>query len=223
METHFEDTTVISTVSSSAKKSSISFSDYKVPDRFITIIPDSLNDNVKGSVCELATLFESLGYLLESVNPSNEYLTKVNFSIPKTVNKHLIIAFNNKGVKDNWVVSSIRIEKSEGEDETKINDCIEELFQSAKVSESESPLPIPTDFRSKVYAHWKTILSEKGFHLELVEQHNNQDIFKAVSFEGKAKFRVWYRNDGFISKFIMLEKHDENFGEKLKKWLIDGN
>lgn len=223
METHFEDTTVNSTDSSSIKKISLSFSDYIVPDRFITLIPASLKDNVKGSICELGILFEPLGYLLESVNTCSEYLTKVNFSIPKTVNKQLIIAFNNKGVKDNWVVSSIRIEKSEGEDETKINDCIEALFQSAKASESEIPLPIPTDFRNKVYANWKTILSEKGFHLELIEQHSNQDIFKAVSFEGQAKFRVWYRNDGFISKFIMLEKTDENFGENLKKWLIDGN
>jgi len=223
METHFEDTTADSTHSTSTKKSFLSFSDYIVAERFIEIIPASLKDNIKGSICELATLFEPFGYLLESVNPSSEYLTKVNFSIPTTVNKHLIIAFNNKGVKDNWVVSSIRIEKSEGENETKINDCIEALFHSAKVSENESQIPFPTDFRSKVYEKWKTTLSEKGFHLELIENHNNQDIFKTVSVEGKAKFRVWYRNDGFISQFIMLEKFDENLGENFKKWLIDGN
>lgn len=223
METHFEDTTVNSTDSSIIKKSSLSFSDYKVPDRFISIITPSLKDNVKGSICELAILFEPLGYLLDSVNTSSEYLTKVNFSIPTTVNKHLIIAISNKGAKDNWVVSSIRIEKSEGENEIKINERIETLFNSAKESENENSITFPTDFRGKVYEKWYKILSEKGFLLEIVETHNNQDIFKAVSRESKAKFRVWYRNDGFISQFIMLEKSDDTLGENLKKWLIDGN
>ena len=57
----------------------------------------------------------------------------------------------------------------------------------------------------------------------MIESHKNQDVFKAISEELKAKFRVWYRDDGFISKFIMLEKSDESLGENLKKWLIDGN
>ena len=135
----------------------------------------------------------------------------------------MIIAFNNKGVKDNWIVTSIRIEKSEGQNQTRINECIKELFSVAKGSDNGNSISYPIDFRSKVYQKWRTILSEKGFHLEIIETHNNQDIFTASSGEVKAKFRVWYRNDGFISQFIMLEKSDENLGDNLKKWLIDGN
>src|SRR5690606_10428563 len=179
IEVHFEDTTVSSIDTSNTKKAYLSFSEYKVDDRFLEKIPETLKDNVKCSICELAKLFESLGYLLESVNLSGEYLTKVNFSIPSNVNKHLIIALNNKGAKDSWVVSSIRIEKSEGENETKINECIEALFHSAK--ENEKQLHFPTDFRGKVYEKWNTILTEKGFNLSIVETHNNQDIFKAIS------------------------------------------
>lgn len=223
LETHFEDTTVNNTDSLSTKKTFLSFSNYLVADRFKEKIPATLKDNIKGSICELAKLFEPNGFLLESVNASGEYLTKVNFSIPTTVNKHLIIAISNKGAKDNWVVSSIRIEKSEGENEIKINERIETLFNSAKESENENSITFPTDFRGKVYEKWNKILSEKGFLLEIIETHNNQDIFKAVSGESKAKFRVWYRNDGFISQFIMLEKSDDTLGENLKKWLIDGN
>lgn len=223
MEVHFEDTTVNNDDSSNNKKAFLSFINYKIDDRFIEKIPATLKENVKGGICELAKLCEPMGYLLESVNASGEYLTKVNFSIPFNVNKHLIIAFSNKGAKDSWVVSSIRIEKSEGEDETKINECIEALFHSAKETANEKQLHFPTDFRGKVYEKWKTMLSEKGFNLAIVETHNNQDVFKAISSEAKAKFRVWYRDDGFISKFIMLEKSDENLGDNLKKWLIDGN
>lgn len=223
MEVHFEDTTVKNDDSSNNKKTFLSFNNYKIDDRFLGKIPATLKENLKGSICELAKLYEPMGYLLESVNPSGEYLTKVNFSIPSNVNKHLIIAFSNKGVKDSWVVSSIRIEKSEGENETKINECIEELFHDSQEPKNENRIPLPTDFRGKVYEKWNSTLSQKGFHLEMIESHKNQDVFKAISEELKAKFRVWYRNDGFISKFIMLEKSDENLGENLKKWLIDGN
>src|SRR5699024_8176012 len=141
-------------------------------------------------------LFEPMGYLLESVNLSGDHLTKVNFSIPSNNNKHLIIAISNKGAKDSWVVSSIRIEKSEGENETKINECIETLFHSAQEHKSDKLIPLPTDFRGKLYEKWMSTLSEKGFHLEIIESHKNQDVFKAVSEELKAKFRVWYRDDG---------------------------
>lgn len=223
IEVHFEDTTVSTIETSITKKKHLSFSDYKVDERFVEKIPETLNDNIKGSICELTKLLESLGYLLESVNVSGEYLTKIYFSTPMSVNKHLIIAINNKGAKDNWVVSSIRIERSEGENETKINECIEVLFHSASEAKSEKQLDFPTDFRGKVYEKWNRILTEKGFNLTIVETHNNQDIFKAISVEAKAKFRVWYRNDGFISQFNILEKSNEKLGEKLKEWLIDGN
>jgi hypothetical protein len=223
MEVHFEDTTLSNNDSTNNKKALLTFNDYKVDERFLEKIPASLNENVKGSICELGKLFEQMGYLLESVNQSGEYLTKVNFSIPSNINKHLIIAISNKGEKDNWGVASIRIEKSEGENETKINECIETLFHLAQGNKNENLIPLPTDFRGKVYKKWLSTLSEKGFNLEMVESHKNQDIFKAVSEDSKAKFRVWYRDDGFISKIIMLEKSDENLGENLKKWLIDGN
>jgi len=223
MEVHFEDAAVNDTDSSSTKNIFLTFNDYIVADRFKEKIPSSLRENVKGSICELAIMFEPIGYLLESVNPSNEYLTKVNFSIPSTTNKHLIVSFNNKGEKDNWAVSSIRIEKSEGENEAVINDCIETIFHSARELKNESTITFPADFRKNVYEKWSKTLSEKGFQLNLIETHNNQDIFNAVSGERRAKFRVWYRNDGFISKFIMLEKSDDSLGEILKNWLIDGN
>lgn len=223
MEVHFEDTTVSNIDSSNTKRKYLTFNDYKVDDRFLQKIPSILKDNVKGSICELAKLFETIGYLLESVNLSSEYLTKAHFSIPSNVNKQFIIAFDSKGAKDNWVVSSIRIEKSEGENETKINERIDALFLSAKESENEKQLLFPTDFRWKVYEKWNTILSGKGFDLAIIETHNNQDIFKVISGEAKAKFRIWYRNDGFISQFNLLEKSDEKLGENLKKWLIDGN
>lgn len=223
MEVHFEDTTVTDDDASEKRKVFLSYHNYIVEDRFSEKIPAALKENVIGSICELAKLLEPLGYLLESVKPSGEYLTKVNFSIRTNVNKFVIIAFSNKGVKDNWGVSSIRIEKCEGQDETKIKDYIESLFHSANDDVDEKEIAFPTDFRGTVYERWRTLLSEKGFELAIVETHNHQDVFEVISFDAKARFRVWFREDGFISKFIMLQKSNEGLGEKLKKWLIDGN
>ena len=219
MGIYFEDTTVENNNSSKLKKTFLSFDNYTVEERFKDKVPDTLKDSVKGSICELAKLFELNGYLLESVNQNGEYLTKINFSIPRSDNKHLIIAINNKGIKDNWTVSSIRIEKSEGENESNINNFIEDLFKSA--TETEKALSIPTDFRGKVYGKWKNKLLEKEFALKITDSHNNQDVFRISSNLENAKFKVWYSNDGFISQFIMLEKSNDSLGENLKKWLID--
>jgi hypothetical protein len=223
MEVHFEDTTTGVITTSVLKKNFLSFIDYKIEERFKDKIPSTLNDNIKGSICELAKLFEPIGYLLESVNPNGEYLTKASFSIPSKINKDLIIALSNKGKNDSWIVSSIRIEKIDGENESKINECIEKLFDDKKNTENEKQLPFPTDFRNKVYEKWRATLAAKGFNLFIIESHNNQDVLKITSIDALAKFRVWYRKDGFISKIIMEMKSVENLGENLKKWLIDGN
>lgn len=221
MEVHFEDIVVSNAHISNTKKITLSFSDYKIAERFKDKIPTLLKDNVKGSICELAKLLEPIGYLLKSVKPSGEYLTKVNFSIPSNVNKHLSIAFYNKGAKEDWVVTSIRIENSEGEYEIKINECIEMLFDSVEKFQYVERIPFPNDFRRKIYEKWKETFLEKGFQLVLVETHKNQDIFKVNSNQSMAKFQVWYRNDGFISQIVMLEKTEDNLGNNFKEWLLN--
>lgn len=223
MEVHFEDTTAGITTGVNAKHSFLSFDGYQPLERFQSVLPSELKDSVKGSICELAILLESSGYLLESINTAGIYLTKANFSIPKAIDKHLIIAFSNKGEKDKWVVSSMRIEKSEGANETTVNECIEEIFDSISKSKNGLSLSFPNDFRGQIYEKWRNTLLGHDLQLEIVESHDNQDIFKVHNNEIIAKFRVWYRNDGFISKFIMLEKKDENLGENLKNWLLNGN
>ncbi|MCX7954433.1 MAG: NERD domain-containing protein [Bacteroidales bacterium] len=202
MNVQFEDTTTNNTELSDTKKPILIFKDYEVDNRFLEKIPGSLNENVKGSICELAKLLEQRGFILELVIPSGEYLTKVIFSITSNIKKHLIIAISNKGAKDNWGVSSIRIEKSEYEDNSKINECIESLFLSQQ--ENINPIPFPSDFRGKIYEKWATRLSDKGYNLQMVENHKNQDIFIAVSKSSKTKFRVWYRDNGFISKIEIV-------------------
>lgn len=218
LQVHFEDSTI---ENSEKKKLYLNFSDYLVDNNFIKKIPSQLNNNVKGSICELSKLLEPVGYILQTVIPNGDYLTKAQFSTQLS-NKHLVIVFNNKGASDHFMVSSIRIEKSDGESE-QISQIIDKLFLSANLEQEKESLPFPTDFRNEIYENWKIILNENGFELRIVEQHNNQDIFKINSGDIYAKFKTWYRNDGFISKFIVLEKSNVGLGENLKKWLLNGN
>jgi hypothetical protein len=213
MHATFEDRSAISVEIESTNRLSLSYPNYKVPDKFLEKIPSSLNDNVKGSICELAQLLEPFGYLLESVKGFGEFLTKAYFSTPTKLNQQVVISFHNKSAKDNWVVSSIRVEKADEESKNIINQCIETLFREGK--------PFPNDFRKEIYEKWKAILNKEGLELKLIESHNYQDVFYVFSETGKAKLRVWYGGDGFINKISIIEKSDENLSKNIKKWLID--
>lgn len=222
METHFEDTSLVNQGVEAPKRKFLAFTDYQVGERFSAKIPASLNDNVKGSIGELTKILEPNGFLLETAIPRGDYLTKVKYSIPESTEKHLILAIHNKGTKDGWVVSSIRLEKSSGSNESVVNESIEKLFKS-QAEQSSNHFELPSDFRLPIYQKWQKKLEEHGYIFSLVESHNSQDVIAVRNSTGvRAKFRVWYRNDGFISKFIMLEKSDDQISENLKKWLLNG-
>lgn len=224
METQFEDTSVISHASESSKKKILIFPDYNVEERFLSKIPSELKVNVTGATCELSKSLEKHGFLLESIAASGDYLTKVHYSIPSSTEKYLILAINNKGQKDNWGVSSIRIEQAAEDNTDIVNHEIEKLFTSEHTTENDLGLELPDDFRLPVYQLWKDNLKDVEYQIAFIETHNNQDIFLIKNEEGSsAKIRVWYRNDGFFSKIVILEKSNNEIGDNLKKWLLNGN
>ena len=225
MEIQFEDTAIIGNKEKPKRKAYLIYNNYVPEEPFASKIPATLHSNVIGAICELSKLLEKHGLLLHSVSPSGDYLTKASFSIPSSSENHLKIAINNKGAKDKWGVSSIRIENNQGIDAAKVNESIESIFNNFEEVDSEQEhLDFPNDFRLSIYIRWKEKLKRNEYDLKLIEQHNNQDIFWVTNLKGKfAKFRVWYRNDGFFTKIVILEKCDSEISEDLKKWLLDGN
>lgn len=205
------------------KASLLYFEVYEPETRYLEKLPVLLKVSTKAAICELSKVLEKQGYLLELVKPNGDYLTKSIFSVPSASDKELIIAINNKGEKDNWAVSSIRIEKNSGLDENEFNSYVKQLFAISQLQDNSDSIEFPTDFRGAVYKKWKDILESNGFDLQIIEAHNNQDVFSVSNNVSKAKFRVWYRNDGFFSQFIILEKSDEYIITNLKTWLLDGN
>jgi len=224
MDTPYEDTSSTNTEYEPAKKQLLNFHDYKIENRFIDKIPDQLNKNVIGAVCELSKKLEQHGLLLESVNPNGDYLTKAIYSAPSSTEKQVIIAINNKGQKDNWSVSSIRIEQSASDHQDAINQEIENLFTTEPDSNSTAVSEFPNDFRYPIYQNWNSVLDKVGYQLKLIESHKNQDIF-SISGENNesARIRVWYSDDGFFRKIVVLQKSTIELGENLKNWLLNGN
>ena len=125
MDTPFEDTSSANIDNEPAKKKFLTFPDYQIEERFADKIPEQLKENVIGAVCELSIKLEQHGLLLESINSNGDYLTKAVYSVPSSTDSRVIIAINNKGQKDNWSVSSIRIEQSASDHHDAINQEIE--------------------------------------------------------------------------------------------------
>ena len=224
METQFEDISIISPLVESPKKKLLSFLDYEVSERFKPKISSELRESVCGAICELSKRLEQHGFLLESIYPASDYLTKVNYSIPLNSGKSLILTINNKGQKDNWNVSSIRIEQATEEIKNLISQEIDRLFSHHSISKSSSISDLPDDFRMSTYQIWQTTLRKKGYDLILTETHRNQDVFLVKnSSDDFAKFCVWYRNKGFFSKVVILQKSIPELGENLREWLLNEN
>lgn len=224
MEIQFEDTAIIASEGKPSNKSLLIYNNYTAEEPFASKISATLHNNVIGTICELSKLLEQYGLILSTVTPSGNYLTKVSFSVPESQEQHLKIAINNKGEKGKWGVSSIRSEDAQGRYTAIVNESIETLYNNNGKEGEQEKLEFPNDFRLPIYIRWQETLKGKEYDLELIESHNNQDIFWVSNLSGKfAKFRVWYRNDGFFTKIVLLEKCDSEISGDLKKWLLDGN
>ena len=223
MECVFEDSS-ISGVSIKSKQYLV-FENYEVESRFIDKVQLLANNNVIGTICEISGLLEQNGYLLESTKMFSEYLTKAFYSIPQKEDQKLILNIDNKGAKDNFAVGNIRIENLNSANESIIKQCIEDcLAQKQKVSSITDDKPkLPTDFRKEIYSTWFKNCKNNNITLKIIQSHNNQDIFRAVSEIDSITIRVWYgtsvqnHTKGFFSKIEVLEKSSETILENIKE------
>lgn len=184
------------------------------------------NENVIGTIDLLTNQLELKGYVLESVQKKSDYLTKVIFSIPQAIDKKCILNIDNKGDKDKFAVSNVRIDKLENDDKYMIEELIKNLFIADINQIEDNSLESINDFRKDIYSKWRNTLESNNFNLKLEKSHNNHDIFIAVNGIDTIKFQVWYgtsvsqKTKGFINSIIVTEKSNDNLGNNLKSWLL---
>jgi len=223
MDCVFEDNSSIGV--SIKSKQFLIFENYEVDTKYADKVQLIENQNVVGTICEISKLLEQNGYLLESSKKYSEYLTKALYSIPQSENHQLIINIDNKGSKDNFAVGNIRIENLNGADELIVKSCIEVCLDQKQTiaSISENIVKLPKDFREAIYSSWIASCKNENINLEIIQSHNNQDVFKASSEKDNLTFRVWYgtsennHTKGFFSKIDVLEKTAESFLEQIKR------
>lgn len=222
MDCEFESSSV-SGVSIKSKQFLI-FENYEVEIKFTEKVQSLENKNVVGTICEISQLLEQNGYLLESSKMYSKNLTKAFYSIPQSDNKKMILNIDNKDSKDNFAVSNIRIENISGADESIIKKCIEDCFEQNQraILISDNKPELPKDFRGEIYSAWLEKFENENIILNLIQSHDNQDVFLATIVKEKLIFRVWYgtsdknHKKGFFSKIEVLEKSSDSFLETIK-------
>ena len=218
----FEDNST-SGVSKNSKQFFI-FENYEVETKFADKVQSLENKNVVGTICEISKVLEQNGYLLESSKKCSEHLTKAFYSIPKSNKCQLILDIDNKGGKDNFAVSNIRIDKLNDADEIIVKTCIEDYISQKQIiiSITDDKLELLEDFRKEIYSAWIENFEKVNITLKIIQSHNNQDVFRASSEKDHLTFRVWYgtsennHTKGFFSKIDVLEKTSESFLEQIK-------
>lgn len=195
---------------------------YKVPSRFTEVV--SLNNvNASAAVCELAKLVEQNGYILEKVKPCNDYLTKAVFSVPQGIKKKLVIDFHNKGAKDSYGISAIRMEPNEFVDATCIKQGIETIFSQTVSCNKLVETPA---YILEVVKAFGEQMKERGFKLELVFCKDYQIVCKVTSDNGNAMLRLWYgtslesHSKGFVNKIEVFDITDTTIASEVREIIL---
>lgn len=188
------------------------FDSYTTPTRFVEIVKLK-NINATATICELAKIIEPQGCILEEVMPCSDYLTKAIFSIPQDIKKKLIIDIHNRGAKDAFGVSAIKMEPNELVDANLIKEAIEKVLSSnqSRIDNAECP-----GYISEVIQTFTEQIKERGIALEIVSCKDFQVICKATSEVGSAMLRFWYgtsvenHTKGFINKIDVFDISDQS-------------
>lgn len=211
----FEDTDEIKLIETD--KNTLVFPEINLHDFFKQNLLEDMPENVKRGVSFFASIVQSYGYLLDVVL-SKPYLAKVILTTPfgdELVEKEkLIVALNYNGQNS---VTSIRIEREGKSDKAIINNCIDELRK--KIIPDD--IIFPTDWRQAFYERWKKQFELMGYSLLLSSEHPNQSVFFLTKQDSKARFRLWYRDNGFFSKIEIIEKSSEAISNDIKDVLLN--
>lgn len=203
----------------STSKQILVFDSYTIPPRFAEIVKLK-NTSAVAAICELAMIIEPQGYILEEVKPCGDYLTKALFSIPQDIKKKMIVDIHNKGAKDSFGVSAIKIEPNDLVDLNVIREAIESVLSLKPVRVGTAECP---EYISEIVRSFIEQIKEFGINFEIVSSKDYQIICKASSENGSAMLRFWYgtslenHTKGFINKIEVFDISDPNIITEIRK------
>ena len=189
---------------------------YTIPQKFADIVNIN-NTNVAAAICELAKKIENQGYILENVKQCNEYLTKAIFSTQEST-LQVTIDIHNKGAKDKYGVSSIRVEPNSTYTEF-INDAIESVMTIKDEKADNVNCP---DYITDIVNSLTELMKSRNISLGIIANKDYQIVCQASSIDGTAMLRLWYgtsssnHTKGFINKIEIFNCSDSSIKTKLE-------
>ena len=147
-------------------------------------------------------------------------MTKAIFSIPQDIKKRLVIDVHNKGAKDSYGVSAIKIEPYNLVDGNVVKTAIESVMSMHPIQKEVADCP---NYIMVVLDSFKEALTDRRVSLELVSAKDYQVICKASSDKGVATLRLWYgtslenHTKGFINKIEVFDVSDPSITDMVRQ------
>lgn len=168
-------------------------------DDIIALNLPNIHLNTKVLLQKITKEISCLGYALSIVQIKGEYLTVAEFK-SRTNASIIRILIDNKGKKDNYAVSNVRmdcgIDKNSKELVHIIHRCATNEW--------------PKDFREALYDSWKKELLENKIEMSLIKcQEWHDTIMLFDNKDEKVYAEVWYNSDGFITKIKIISKESD--------------
>jgi len=207
---------------SDKRYTSILYPNYSSSSSYSEYVRDLNNENTIGVICEMSNLLADRQYYLCAIERKGEYLSKAHYSLDKDGDEiAFVIDIYNKGPKNGYAVSSIKLDKLNSGDRILVENVIDSFIQLYNESEVARTRIDGLDelFRKEVYRTWLEDFEINGIVLILSKSHLYHDFFQCYSKENQAQFNVYYSKDGFFTYLEITQKTSDEFGEKIKKIL----
>ena len=164
-------------------------------DDIIALNQANIHFNTKVLLHKITKELSDFGFAFCNVIIKGEYLTIAEFK--SCTNVSLKILIDNKGKKDSFAVSNVRIDSGIDEESKKL------IYVVHQCASNEWPV----DFRESLYSSWKNELSQNNIEMALIKCQDWHDtIMLFDNKDGKVYVEVWYNSDGFITKIKILSK-----------------
>jgi hypothetical protein len=165
-------------------------------EEIIALNLQNVNFNTKVLLQKITKELSCIGFALNIVQIKGEYLTIAEYK--SSTNASLIrILIDNKGKKDNYAVSNVRMDCGIDEDSKKLVNIIHRCASNEW----------PKGFREALYGSWKNELLQNNIEMALIK---NQDWHDTIMLfddnDEKVYAEVWYNSDGFITKIKIISK-----------------
>ena len=124
----------------------------------------------------------------------------------RTIIKRILI--DNKGEKDNFAVSNVRLDRVINQEDKMLMCTIYQCMSNEW----------PVDFRKDIYDMWKSELQQYSLYIIIAKSQEWHDTLIVFNDDGeKVAAEVWYNKDGFLTIIKFIANENERVCDSFKE------